>query len=84
MAEVMTSIDDHISKGDTLGLSDKISGSKEMSDAYNNAKQIQKETGSNFKTAAGISFGNMFSVNFEYNSSDSYQDTTIKNKDSRS
>jgi hypothetical protein len=85
MAEVITSIDKHISSGDTLGLSEKMSKNKEYGEVMSNAKQIQKETGSDLKTSIGIALGKMFSASAEYSSSsrDSYQDSSIKSKDFR-
>jgi hypothetical protein len=46
MAEMMTLIDDHISSGDSLGLSEKISKNKDLSGAYNIAKQDSKDKNS--------------------------------------
>ena len=80
MAEMMTSIDDHISSGDSLGLSEKIANNKDLSEDFSIAKQKQKETGSDFRTAAGVSMGKKYHASAEYsaNSSDKFGNITEK------
>jgi hypothetical protein len=69
MAEMMTSIDDHISSGDSLGLSEKIAKNKDLSGAYNIGKQIEKQTNSGFKASFSLGLGSI--ANFEYNTDSS-------------
>ena len=80
MAEMMTLIDDHISSGDSLGLSEKIAKNKELSGLYNIGKQDSKDKNSSFK--ASFSLGLADIANFEYStdSSNNYSEKKENNK----